>query len=242
MTICVDKERPESEGGHWEHAHQHSARGPGAGVMDEATAEWYAANYGDDPTNEVTVECAALRPDDVVLDIGCGSGTAVREAAMRVPGGLAIGVDRSPAMLRIAAEKSATHSARARIVLVEGDASELPLRDASVTVAWAINSLHHWDNGMRGLGEVHRVLSCQGRFLVTEDEHGEGKFGHGDGPFSDAGFVMRALEEAGFEGVEMSRHIRDEVPILVIACRRSEDGGLDVEPGAAGGAQRDSTA
>ena len=222
MTACVDKGRPESEGGGCAHAHQHSARGPGAGVMDEATAEWYAAHYGDDPTNEVTVECAALMPDDVVLDIGCGSGTAVREAAMRVVGGLAIGIDRSPAMLRIAAEKSAMHSARARIGLVEGDASELPAGDCSVTVAWAINSLHHWDNPMCGLREVHRVLSSQGRFLVTEDDHGDGKFGHAHGPISDAGFVMRALEKAGFEGVEMSKHIRDEATILVIACRRPE--------------------
>jgi SAM-dependent methyltransferase len=189
--------------------------------MDEATAEWYAANYGDDPTNEVTVECAALRRGDVVLDIGCGSGPAVREAATMVLEGVAIGIDRSPAMLRIAAQKTATHAERARIALIEGDASELPLRDGSVSVAWAINSLHHWDRPMRGLREVHRVLACQGRFLVTEDDHGEGRFGHGDGPFSEAGFVMRALEEAGFEDVEMSRHIREEVPILVIACRRA---------------------
>jgi ubiquinone/menaquinone biosynthesis C-methylase UbiE len=190
--------------------------------MDEATAEWYATNYGDDPTNGVTVECAALRPGDVVLDVGCGSGPAVREAATRVVEGVAIGIDRSPAMLRIAARETATHAQRARIVLVEGDASELPLRDGSVTVAWAINSLHHWENPLLGLGEVRRVLSSHGRFLVTEDEHGEGKFGHGDGPFSDAGFVMGALEKVGFEGVEMSRHTRDEVRILVIACRRAE--------------------
>jgi SAM-dependent methyltransferase len=98
----------------------------------------------------------------------------------------------------------------------------LPLRDASVTVAWAINSLHHWDKPVRGLEEVRRVLSSDGRFLVTEDEHGEGKFGHGDGLFSDAGFVMGALAKAGFEAVEMSKHTRDEVRILVISCQRVE--------------------
>jgi SAM-dependent methyltransferase len=222
MMSSMDEGRPEPDGGGCDHEDHHSTHWSGRGVMDEATAEWYATNYGEDPTNEVTVECAGLRRGDVVLDIGCGSGPAVRKAATRVVEGIAIGIDRSPAMLRIAAQKTATHARGARIVLVEGDASELPVRDASVTVAWAINSLHHWDKPMCGLREVHRVLSSHGRFLVTEDEHGEGKFGHGDGPFCDAGFVVGALEKAGFEGVEMSRHTRDEVRILVISCRRLE--------------------
>jgi ubiquinone/menaquinone biosynthesis C-methylase UbiE len=190
--------------------------------MDDATAEWYVRNYGDDPTNHVTVAEAELKPDDVVLDVGCGSGPAVREAASRVPEGLAIGVDPSMAMLRIAAELNAAHPERARMELLGGDASHLPLAVRSVTVAWAINSLHHWADPARGLSEVLRVLTSQGRFLVTEDEHGGGKFGHGDGPFSDAAFVMRVLEETGFVSVDLSRHSADEGGILIISCRRAE--------------------
>lgn len=146
--------------------------------MDDATAEWYVRNYGDDPTNHVTVAVAELKPGDVVLDVGCGSGAAVREAAARLSRGRAIGVDPSPAMLKIAVELSASHPERARMEFLEGDASHLPLAEDSVTVAWAINSLHHWADAARGLSEVRRVLVGQGRFLVTEDEHAGGKFGH----------------------------------------------------------------
>jgi len=190
--------------------------------MDDATAEWYVRNYGDDPTNHVTVSVAELKPDDVVLDVGCGSGPAVREAAARVLEGLAIGVDPSAAMLRIAAELNASHPERTRMEFLERDASHLPLAEDSVTVAWAINSLHHWADPARGLSEVRRVLVGQGRFLVTEDEHAGGKFGHGDGPFSDAAFVMRALEESGFVSVGISSHSGDEGGILIISCRRAE--------------------
>ena len=190
--------------------------------MDDATAEWYVRNYGDDPTNHVTVAVAGLKPGDVVLDVGCGSGTAVREAAARLSRGRAIGVDPSPAMLRIAADLSASHAERARMEFLEGDASHLPLAGHSVTVAWAINSLHHWADPARGLSEVLRVLASRGRFLITEDEHAGGKFGHGDAPFSDAAFVMRALEATGFVSVDISRHSGDEGGILIISCRRAE--------------------
>jgi hypothetical protein len=39
---------------------------------------WYSADYGDQPTNRNTVEVAKLKLGDDVLDIGCGSSTAVR--------------------------------------------------------------------------------------------------------------------------------------------------------------------
>ena len=46
-------------------------------VMDDETAEWYAKKYGEIPTNRMAVELAGFNSDDVVLDIGCGSGSAV---------------------------------------------------------------------------------------------------------------------------------------------------------------------
>ena len=222
MTRCSENHEQPRHSHHRFLDHLYAHHGPTQGIMDDATAEWYVENYGDDPTNHVTVEVAQLRSDDIVLDVGCGSGLAVREAAARLSRGRAIGVDPSPAMLRIAAQLSASHPQRARMEFLEGVASHVPLKRDSVTVAWAINSLHHWSDPARGLSEVLRVLAPEGRFLVTEDEHDEGKFGHSDGPLSDAAFVMGALEEAGFAGVDISRHSRDEGGILVISCRRPE--------------------
>ena len=191
--------------------------------MDDATAEWYVRNYGDDPTNRITVGVAELKPDDIVLDVGCGSGTAVREAAARLPRGRAVGIDLSPAMVRIASEKSAPCGGLSRIDYLQGEAAHLPLGDATVAVAWAINSLHHWDDPLQGLFESRRVLWPGGRFFVTEEQVDGSRFGHSDGPLSDAGFVMRTLEEMGFVGVEISEHAEDRQKILIISCWRGED-------------------
>ena len=51
-------------------------------------------------------EAAGVRPDDRVLDIGCGTGLTTREAARSATSGSALGVDVSPQMLARARELS----------------------------------------------------------------------------------------------------------------------------------------
>ena len=51
-------------------------------------------------------EAAAVRADDRVLDIGCGTGLTTREAAKSATSGSALGVDLSPQMLDRARELS----------------------------------------------------------------------------------------------------------------------------------------
>ena len=199
-----------------EHDYVHHDRG----VWDDERVEHYVQRHGDHPTNRMTVELAALKPDDVVLDIGCGSGTAVREAAEKVPTGRVFGVDPSPAMLRIAREQTASHPARDRIEFLEGDAGNLPLPDASITVALAINSLHHWNHPAADLAEVRRVLTPDGRLLSVDDEMEDGSCGHGGGPLTDPEAVARLIENAGFIDAEVTRHTDDDVKMFLISARR----------------------
>lgn len=199
-----------------EHDYVHHDRG----VWDDARVEHYVERHGDHPTNRMTVELAALKPDDVVLDIGCGSGTAVREAAAKVPTGRIFGVDPSPAMLRIAREQTANHAARDRIEFREGDAGNLPLPDTSITVALAINSLHHWNDPAEDLIEVLRVVVPEGHLLVADEETEDGTCGHGGGPLTDPEAVTRLIEDAGFVDAEVTRHTDDDVKMFLISARR----------------------
>ena len=205
-----------------EHRHDSSEpeHGHGSGPMDEETARCYVEEYGDHATNRMTVERAGLQCDDVVLDIGCGSGTAMREAATRLPSGRVFGVDPTPTMVQIAAQKTAACDTRDRIEFFEADAAHLPLPDASVTVAWAINSLHHWDDVPAGLAEARRVLAAGGRFLVTEEEEA-GRCANCDGALSDPDTVVETIEESGFVDVTATLHVEGEVRMLLFAGRRS---------------------
>ena len=204
-----------------EHAGGNEAHDHVSGAWDDEMAEWYAEKWGNHPSNFMTVELAELSPDDVVLDIGCGSGAAVRKAATMLSEGRVIGIDPTPAMLRIAAEQTSSAPEQERIEFLDGSAESIPVPDGSVTVALAVNSIHHWEDLKHGLNEVRRVLKSEGRLLITEEALENGKCGHGEKPLSDPKFVASALEEAGFVNVTVGTHENSGVKIYYFnACKK----------------------
>ena len=81
--------------------HDHRENRSKQNTWDEKTAEWYTAEYGEHISNNLTIDNIDLGLEDIVLDIGCGSGKAARLAAKICTNGKVIGIDPSAAMIRI---------------------------------------------------------------------------------------------------------------------------------------------
>src|SRR6266702_3648110 len=73
------------------------------------------------------------RPEDVLLEIGCGGG-AFLEQALRSDC-RAAGIDHSPEMVRVARELNADAVAAGRLDVVQASAERLPFEDDSFTCA-----------------------------------------------------------------------------------------------------------
>ncbi len=118
-----------------------------------------------------TVRLAGLRPGDEVLDAACGTGDLaqafVARGAARV-----VGVDFTPEMLALAERKRArlrpAHAARLRYM--EGDATNLPIADASFDVVSIAFGLRNVGDPLAALREFVRVLRPGGRVVVLEFE------------------------------------------------------------------------
>lgn len=103
-----------------------------------------------------------LSPDVTVLEIGVGGGYYARPLAGLVR--RFIGLDIQAEMLRRLQAKSVD----ARLFLVQGDATRLPLAPASVDVVIAVTVLGEVPSAAETILEVRRVLRPGGLFSVSE--------------------------------------------------------------------------
>lgn len=93
----------------------------------------------------------------IVLDVGCGTGYALRLLRERLPTARLIGVDLSPAML--ANVEPPAHR-------LTGDAERLPLADATIHLYWSSLALQ-WCDLDTALLEARRVLREGGHMAVA---------------------------------------------------------------------------
>ncbi len=101
--------------------------------------------------------------DNIVLDIGCGSGAYVEAVCSQLTrGGQLLGADLSMGMLKDLAAKPLS----GKVALINADATMLPLPDASCDVILANHMLYHVPEIERALAEFQRVLRSGG-YLVA---------------------------------------------------------------------------
>ncbi len=106
----------------------------------------------------------ALSPEDVLLDLGCGTGAAVRDAAATVR--RAVGFDLSPAMIDQARGLAA---GLGNVEFRVGDVSgPLPFADGDFTAIVCTTAFHHFPRQLETIAEMSRVLAPRGRLVIAD--------------------------------------------------------------------------
>jgi arsenite methyltransferase len=119
-------------------------------------------------TRIVVFRAGAPHSGEKVLDIGCGPGYLTRELALAVgPRGQAIGVDISEPMLGLARHRCADLS---QVRLESGDATKLPLDNASIDLACGLQVFCYIKELDAALAELRRVLKPGGRAVILDTD------------------------------------------------------------------------
>ena len=146
-----------------------------------------------------------LMPPMVIADLGAGEGTFSQLLARRSK--KVIAVDNSEKMVEYGRELARKRGVK-NLEYRKGDLEEVPIRDATVDLAFFSQALHHAQHPERAVAEAYRILKPGGRIVVLDllrHNYEEARELYAD---LWLGFteveVTRYLRQAGFRTIETS--------------------------------------
>ena len=115
-----------------------------------------------------------VESDDTVLDLGTGSGYALR--ALREAGDIrrAYGLDGAPEMLR----NAHSYTDDPEIGYVRGDFESLPFADESINHIFSMEAFYYASDPLQTLQEIRRVLRPGGTFYCAVNYYEENVYSH----------------------------------------------------------------
>jgi ubiquinone/menaquinone biosynthesis C-methylase UbiE len=156
-------------------------------AFDERAASyesgWLGQFHRDLADRAVRIALATVPAATRVLDVGSGTGYALRQLAAARPDAQELtGVDAAPGMVRVAQEANGAHEtggingaagsfvsqSDGRVRFVQGSAEQLPLDDASVDLVISTTSFDHWVDQRAGIAECARVLVPGGHLVLSD--------------------------------------------------------------------------
>ena len=139
-----------------------------AQVMGHEGAPWLErAEREEEERPDKLVELMALRPADVVADIGAGTGYFSLRISAKVPQGKVLAVDIQPEMLELLKEAAnARRVTNVEPVLGKIDDPNLPT--STVDVALMVDAYHEFDHPREMMDGIVKALKPGGRVVLVE--------------------------------------------------------------------------
>jgi len=116
------------------------------------------------PNFKAILAVLGLKPDDYLLEVGCGGGAFLQDALRS--GCKAAAIDHSSDMVGVAREANREAIQQNRLDIREGDAGSLPYPDRTFTCAVMTGVFGFISDPVKALAEVRRVLAPGGRLVL----------------------------------------------------------------------------
>lgn len=111
-----------------------------------------------------------IKPDDIVLDVGCGGGININRMAEKAK--KVYGVDYSIESVKLSREVNRDLIGQGKVEVLESDVQSLPFEDNTFDIITAFETVYFWPNIEKSFGEVKRVLKPGGTFMMGMESNG----------------------------------------------------------------------
>jgi len=110
-----------------------------------------------------------IKPDHVILDVGCGGGKTLSRLAQRAVQGKVFGIDYSADMVEYSKKVNRKLVAENRVEIVEGSVENMGFPDNFFELVTAIETYYFWHILSDALKEIKRVLKPSGKLLMVNE-------------------------------------------------------------------------
>ena len=99
-----------------------------------------------------------VKPEDRILDVGCGGGRTVNKLSALASKGKVFGIDHSDVSVSLARKLNARPIDQGRVEVLEGSVSQLPFPSDTFDLVTAVETHFWWPDLPAGMCEILRTL------------------------------------------------------------------------------------
>ena len=110
----------------------------------------------------------SIKPDDCILDLGCGSGTNIKRL-LQTTNGNVYGIDYSALCVEKSKKNNEKAIAEKRCEIKESSVSEIPYDANMFDIVTAFETVYFWLDSKDSLKEILRVLKSGGTFFICNE-------------------------------------------------------------------------
>lgn len=137
-------------------------------VMGHQAADWLERPQRErEERPDEVVANMELEPDDVVADIGAGTGYFSFRVADRVPEGRVLAVDIQPEMLEMLEERKREEGVE-NVETIQGEVDDPMLPENTVDMAFMVDAYHEFSHPWEMMRGIVRALKPGGRVILLE--------------------------------------------------------------------------
>lgn len=129
-------------------------------------------NAGHATLTRNALDMIGVKPNDIVLDIGCGGGNAI--ALMTARGAEVHGIDISEVSVAKSRRKNQAAIREGRVHVQQAGVDDLPFSEPAFDLVTAFETVYFWENLEENFKSMLQILKPGGRFAIIVEAYREG--------------------------------------------------------------------